>query len=254
MTSLYETFRATLDATPNTGRFMPYNWSGLPDRLSAVWMAYSQMLNEFARELANIINDFTHYVHQLQAWSEVMAPMTDEEKQEATHEFVDVVATVAVNLPYVIRSRFIFATAHLCHQANMTRDFDNWNDDLPLDSDIYFDAADKHGAGWRRYNLLKRRLEAINGRAFQAATHDFRHLYNHRFSPRFAVGITNFVTRIVDKRNGQVAYAFGGMPPLEMSVVADLLAKERDDCYRAFEAFQGLVREHETAIASFPVT
>ena len=62
--------------------------------------------------------------------------MDDNEKMAVTHEFIDVLATNAVNLPYVIKSRFAFATAHLCHQANMTRDFASWQDDLPLDVEI----------------------------------------------------------------------------------------------------------------------
>lgn len=249
---LYDLFRRTLAATPDTGRFMPYGWTRDFERLSAVWMPWSQMLDEFARELANTINAFTHYGHQLQAWAHVLAPMTPEEKQEATLHFVDVLATVSVNLPYVIRSRFIFATAHLCHQANQSKDLATWRDDLPLDEEIYLAVADRCGAGWRRYKRLKLRIEAMGGRRFQKQTHHFRNLYNHRFSPRFAVGLTNFVTREVGK-GGRVSYAFGGLQPLDIADIAALLTLERDACYRTFEAFQALVREQEEAVASFPV-
>jgi len=246
---LYQKFRQAFEATPNSGRVMQYRWSILPNSLDGIWLPYSLMLDEFARELANVINAFTCYVHQLHAWSTVLAPMSVEEKQEAMREFVDVLATVAVNLPYIIRSRFIFATAHLCHQANRTRGA--WEDDLPLDKEIYFDTADRYGAGWSRYSRLKQRLEAVNSRAYQKATHDFRHTYNHRFSLRFAVGMTHSVTRTADEKTGQITYAIGGLPPLEMSVVADLLVQERDRCYLAFEAFQQLVHEHEEAITNF---
>jgi hypothetical protein len=239
-----------LKATPFTGRFMPYGWGGLPNPLSAAWMAYSQMLGEFSTELANTINGFTHDVQRLRVWSEVVAPLSDKQKLNATHEFIDTLATNAVNLPYVIRSRFAFATAHLCHQANQTRDFSGWNDDLPLDGEIWLNTADQYGKGWASYVPLKRRLEAIGAKAFKDATGDFRNAYNHRFSPRFVVGMTGLVTRIVDKDTGGVCYGFGGREPLDLAAVADLLAEERDRCYAAFTTFQALVGEQVAAIAA----
>jgi hypothetical protein len=35
----------------------PYGWYKLPDPLPSQWMAYSQMLSEHSRELANSINE-----------------------------------------------------------------------------------------------------------------------------------------------------------------------------------------------------
>lgn len=246
--STYQAFQEALAQTPRDGRLMPYRWHKLPDPLGARWIAYSQMLGEFASELANTINHFTHHVHHLQAWAAVVEPMSSQEKLQATHEFIDSLATISVNLPYVIRSRFIFATAHLCHQANRTRIGVAWKDDLELDGAIYMDEADRCGAGWRAYNRLKLRLEAIAGKAFRSATHDFRNAYNHRFSPRFVVGITDVVKRKVDKKTGTVSYVFGGLEPLDLRTVAGLLANQRDRCYRAFEAFQTLVNEHASEI------
>lgn len=248
---MYREFLEILAVTPQTGQIMPYEWGNLPDPLGALWMPYSQMLDEFSRELANIVNDFTRYVHQLHAWAVVVTPMSEKQQLEATHDFIDVLATTAVNLPYIVRSRFIFATAHLCHQANMSHDVEAWKDDLPLDSQIYMADADRSGAGWRKYKRLKLCIEAIGGQSYREATNDFRNAYNHRFSPRFVVGMTNLVTRRVNKTSGQVTYGFGGLPALNLSAVASLLVQERDRCYEAFQAFQDLVREHEAAIAAF---
>lgn len=227
---------------------MPYRWSGLPATISAVWMPYDMMFDEFATELSNTINDLTNHVRRLRAWAVVVAPLSDKARLDATHEFIDVLGTVAVNLPYVIRSRFIFAAAHLSHQANLTDETREWVDDLPLDKDIYLDIAERYGRGWKKFNTLKRRLEAISGKAYQRNTHDFRNAYNHRFSPRFVVGETQLVTRRVNPAIGRAFYAIGGLPPLDLGRVAELLAAERDRCYLAFDAFQDLVREHEAAI------
>ena len=246
--ALYEQYLTALEATPPIGRFAPYGWSPLPDRLGAQWMAYDQMLSEFSRELANIINDLTHHVRRLEAWASVTTRLSNEDKLEATREFIDPLAIVAVGMPYAIRGRFAFATAHLCHQANQARQVVSWLDDLDLDHSIDMSTAEARGHGWKAFGRLKLRLEKINGAAFKRATHDFRHAYNHRFSPRFVIGLSQIVTRRVDRRSNAVGYAFGGIEPLQLSAVSTLLAKERDHCHAAFEAFQALVAEHAKAI------
>ncbi len=212
------------------------------------WIAYAQMLSEFASELANAINHFTHRVHQLQAWARVIEPMSNNDKLRATHEFIDALATISVNFPYVIRSRFVFASAHLCHQANRSRIGVGWKDDLALDTEIHFAEADRHGGGWQSYNSLKRRLEKIGSKSYQSATHDFRNAYNHRFSPRFVLGVTKLVTRSINEKTGTIQYLIGGLEPLDLRTIADLLVVEQGHCDRAFEAFQKLVREHALEI------
>jgi hypothetical protein len=246
--ALYRKFRQTLKATPLSGRFMPYNWANLPNPISAQWMAYSTMLDEFARELANTINGFTNDVHRLTAWSKVIEPLALKQQHEATHEFIDPLATNALNLPYVVKGRFGFAAAHLCHQANMLKQPEAWIDDLPLDRDIYPHVADRYGKPWNSYKGLKRALDAIGAKAFREGTGDFRNAYNHRFSPRFVVGMTQLATRVVDDKSGQVYYGFGGREPLDLAETVILLEREQQAFYVAFERFQELVGEHEGAI------
>ncbi|MER9463779.1 integrase [Mesorhizobium sp. M0387] len=246
--SLYRQFRKTLKGTPLTGRYMPYNWSNLPNPIGVQWMAYSWMLDEFGRELANTINRFTNDVHSLTAWSRVIQSLTQKKQFDATHEFIDTLATNALNSPYVVKGRFGFAAVHLCHQANMLKRPATWSDDLPLDYDIYPHVADKYGKSWRGYKGLKRALDAIGASAFRGGTDDFRNAYNHRFSPRFVVGMTQLVTRIVNEKTGQVRYGFGGREPLDLAKIVTLLEREQMLFYVAFASFQELVREHEAAI------
>jgi len=246
--ALYRQYRQTLKATPFTGRYMPYNWSNLPNPVDAQWMAYSWMLDEFGRELANTVNEFTNDVHSLAAWSTVVGSLAQKKQFEATREFIDKLATSAVNLPYVVKGRFAFAAAHLCHQANMLKFPATWNDDLPLDCDIYPHVADSYGKSWKSYKRLKRALDAIGARAFRDGTGDFRNAYNHRFSPRFVVGMTQLVTRAVNASSGQVRYGFGGRGPLDLAKIVTLLEQEKSRFYAAFESFQELVYEHERAI------
>jgi hypothetical protein len=110
---------------------MPYRWWQLPESLSVRWMAYVEMLQEFASELANIINDLTHNVHRLRAWEKTVSQRSNDEKLAATHEFINILGTVALGQPYAIKSRFAYAAAHLCHQANRAKEAGARKDDFP---------------------------------------------------------------------------------------------------------------------------
>ena len=152
---LYRQYREALDAIVHKAQPVEYNWGELPNPPNAVWLAYSGMFNEFSREIANSLNELNDYSLRLKAWNTVIAPMIDAEKLDATHEFIDPIATIGLNLPYVIRSRFIFAAAHLSHQANRSREGASWRDEFPLDNEVYFDAADKFCPPWRTYKACK---------------------------------------------------------------------------------------------------
>jgi hypothetical protein len=150
----YRQYLAAFETTASEGTVMPYEWDRLPKSLSVGWIPYRYMFDEFSREIANSLNQLTNYARRLKTWSVVISSMADQEKLDAAHEFINPVAIVGLTLPYVIRSRFIFAVAHLCHQANRSRDGVKWRDDFPLDDEIYFDVADKYGAGWHRGTSL----------------------------------------------------------------------------------------------------
>jgi hypothetical protein len=247
---LYTEFRAALDAMPFGGPFMPYDWWNLPNPLGFMWMPYREMLDEYARGLANIINELTHHVDRLRAWATVLAPLSNAEKMEAAHEFLDILGTVALGLPYAIKSRFAYAAAHLCHQANRTKNPNGWKDEFPDKRALYLNDIDPFCADWDRFRAFKLKVEVIAGTSFKEGSVDYRNAYNHRFSPRLVLGMTDMVTREVDESDA-VRYSFGGRGPLDIAVMADLLQIERDRCYEAFSAFQDLVREHEAAITAF---
>src|SRR5207245_8824460 len=84
-----------------------------------------------------------------------------------------------------------------------------------------------------------------------APIHECRETYHPRFSPRFVTGFTQMVRRRVDQASGRVSYNLGGLEPLRLDEVANLLAAERDQAYRAFKAFQALVHEQSDAITRF---
>ena len=139
----YRNFIRIREIVVPSGQLVPYDWIICLDTWHVSYMAYSQMLNEHACELANCINELRRLTLSLDAWDKLLYSKCDDyQRLELVIEFIDPIATVAINLPYVIRSRFIYSIAHLCHQANQTRNRE-WKDDFPLDSEIYFAQADK---------------------------------------------------------------------------------------------------------------
>lgn len=248
LASIYDQYRHVLISTPFDGKCAIYDWGRLPSPLAAVWMPYSEMFDEFSQVIANSINELVDYARRLKAWSAVMSTLDNEQTLEVLIEFVAPLATVALNLPYVIRSRFIYATAHLAHQANRALDRNAWKDDLPMDRKIEFRTADKFGKKWRSYEALKQKLEKIAAKDYLDATYDFRNKYHHRMPPQIALGLTEMVTRSVDQKTHQVCYRFGMTPPLAMDKIASLLNKQCDCCHEAFEDFKVFVGEQESRI------
>lgn len=253
LAAVYADYRSALDASDVEKRFMTYRWWTLPNPISGMWMVYSGMLEDYATDLANIINDLTHHVSRLRAWAAVVDPMDDDAKMEVAHEFIGILGIAALSAPYAIKSRFAVAAANLSHQANMAKDLRNWKDEFPT-KNLYLNDVEPFGKGWRTYRRFKLKVEPIAGSRFKVQTHDFRNAYNHRFSPRLLLGLSNTVTRRTDAETGRVEYGIGGTPALDLNKVADLLEMECGHCYAAFEAFQALITEQTKAITAFETT
>lgn len=261
---IYSKYRSAHAEIPLQGKYADYDWGNLPDPLQVPWWAYGEMFQEFSRDLANSVNQLVKYVHRLKAWSAVINGLDDASKLEVLLEFIDPVAIVTLNLPYAIQSRFIFATAHLAHQANITKDGNAWKDDLPLDREITFKTAEKYAAQWKSYETLRRTLKEISADDYKKATCDYRNKYNHRISPRIEIGLTGMDTRskikngrivgatgiIMSKISDQetIQYAFGATPPLRIEQIITALEEQCVRCHAAFEAFKALVQEHEAYI------
>ncbi len=227
--------------------FAPYNWYELNNTLPAEWFAYSQFLSEHAGALANIINDLRRYIRSLSAWNKVLENIDEEqEKYNVVTEHISPLATLALNMPYVIRSRFIYSIAHLSHQANKAKQ-DSWIDDLPIDSEIYFSAADKYGKPWEGYAKLKLALEKIANKKYDKSTHYFRNKYNHRYSSNIEFGLTGFATRTINKK-GDVSYGFGYTDPLLLKDIILLLESQCSRCMVAFKKYQTLVNDQISEI------
>lgn len=204
------------------------------------------MLKEHSTELSNSLNELLRYITILTAWNEVIIGKNIDEKYEIIIEFVAPIAALAINLPYAIRSRFIYSVTHLSHQANRTKQ-KKWVDDLRIDREINFDTADKYSSYWKRYRELKLALEKIANKKFQSDTHNFRDKYNHRYSLKIEIGITEFVKRNVGD-DGRVSYGIGFTKPLKIDKLLPVLKQQYSACFKAFAEYQRLVEEQISVI------
>jgi hypothetical protein len=226
-------------------RIAQYNWYKLPDNLSGFWMLYSMMLDEHCRGIANAINELLRYICSLEAWRDVIKDMDEHNKFEIIVEFINPLATLTINMPYVVRSRFIYSIVHLCHQCNLTKD-SKWVDNLPSEDKIWMKVADNYCSKWEGYRKLKKALEKIANRQFDKDTKDFRNKYNHRYSLGIEFGMSEFIKRrVVD---GNVSYALGDTAPLKIDQLLPVLNKQHANCLKAFEKYQNLVNEQISAI------
>jgi len=224
----------------------PYHWGTLNETLPFEFAAYSQFLKEHSSELSNSINELQRYIASLMAWEKVLSSLEGEEKFYAISEFVTPIATLAITFPYVIRSRFIYSVAHLSHQANKVELKKSWNDDLPIDTEIQFEQADKYGKLWKPYSKLKLSLEKIAGKSYSLSMYDFRNSYNHRYSPRIELGITGLVKRNV--KPDKVSYGFGHVEPILLKDAIPLLKEQHTFCLKAYDKYQILVNKQSSKI------
>ncbi len=214
-----------------------------------LYFPYFQMLEDHATELANVINQLSLYIDKLSAWAKVILEYTEEERFYVIHEFIEPLCSMCINLPYVIRSRFIFSVTQLSHQANRTILGRDWKDDLPADDQIYFSIMDKYAANWQSYNKLKQALERLSDKEYQNAVGDYRNQYHHRFPSHIEFGLSKIMTRHVTN-TGPIAYAFGYSKPLELKDVILKLSEQHERAVACFRCYQNIVREQMEKIAT----
>jgi len=118
---------------------------------------------------------------------------------------------------------------------------------MPLAAKNYFKEDDTYGANWKKYLKLKDSLEKVANKAYDKATYGFRNSYNHRYSPKIELGMTGFVTRVIQD-DGDVRYAFGHLDPILLEYVIPLLEQQHISCLDVHERYRNLVTEQSVQI------
>jgi hypothetical protein len=248
---LYEAYLQTYRRLTPANQPVDYDKSQFksPPQCLIQWFAYGLMYDEFSRELANSINELNEYIHRLRAWDEVTRGISEDELFHVSSDHITPIATLALNLPQVIRDRFMFAGAHLCHQANRVKLNEKWKDDLPLDYRINGSHFCNNAYHWSAYEIFKPAIDQISNDQYEKQTSYFRNSYNHRFSRKILVGQTNVVQRR-EQSPGKITYGIGGLPPLTLIEIINATSEKVKKCLAALQCFRKLVAEHNAAINS----
>jgi hypothetical protein len=205
-------------------------------------MIYFEMVEEYSRELANIINLLLTNIERLCAWEKVIFEYDEEERFYIVYEFVEPLCTICLNLPYAIRSRFIFSAAHLSHQANMAILGNKWKDNLQSDAEIEFSTMDTFAAHWKSYKKLKLSLERLSDKKYRDEVNHYRSKYHHRYPPHIEFGLSETVKRVV-RNNGAVSYGIGYSKPLQIKDISLVLKRQHGEAAKCYRCYQGLVKE-----------
>jgi hypothetical protein len=214
------------------------------------WLPYVELRQEASMALPNAINELTRYIHDLRAWDTATQGVDEDDLFEIAITFVDPLATVAMNLPYVIQQRMLYAVAHLCHLANCMKMGSAWVDDLPEERKINGAICDKYGNGWMAFPTFRGAVNLLNDGVYQAATEYFRERYTHRLPPRVLWGMHSMYSR--EKLPKGAAYGFGGRHAMPLAKVVAALECQRNLALVALEAYRALVDEHMALIQPTP--
>jgi len=221
------------------GELTDYKWLIMPKVLSIELMTYSQMLFEHVQELSDSINELHLYTNNLMAWEKVIKKIDKGIKYELAREHIVPYATLAINIIFVLKYRFIYSVAHLCNQANIVKFNKEWEDFLPNDEEITFDHANFAGTHWKEYKKLKLSIEKIGNKIFNDSTKNFINKYNYRYPPAVEVGDFEFLERkIINKKT---TYCIVSADSLKLKVLIPALTDQYKLLLSVYENYKKLI-------------
>lgn len=237
----YQQYRKKLKNTDWFAEPVPYDWYTLPNKLSPEWLAYCQMLKEHSMQLANSVNQLLRDTVKLSIWADVLTTYKDEEKLYLITEFIVHMCVVTINLPYAIRSRFIFSVSHLCHQANRTKD-SGWKDNFPNDKSINFKTMQKFCEKWTAYEKFQDSISKLSDEKFNKETAEFRNKFHHQLPISIEFGLSSLISRNKNA-DGSVSYSLGGIRPLSLNKIIPLLKEQHSAALSCFNSYRELINE-----------
>ena len=101
---------------------------------------------------------------------------------------------------------------------------------------------DKKCASWKSYNNFKLQFSKIANEKFVSDTSEFRHRFHHQVPVLVEIGITHLVSRHKTK-DKHVGYGIGGIQPISLNNIVDILKNQYMRITECFEEYQKLVSE-----------
>ena len=208
-------------------------------------MPFIEIAKEQTREIANAVNEFGHYLHELTAWDSILRLLTEDEKFEVVFEFLLPTSVYCLGAPYAIKGRLHTSIAEVSHQANRFR-LSTWKDDANL-AKPNFKTAERHAQHWNSWPALAAALSQLSDDSFNSASDDFRNRFNHGYPRGVEFGLTGLVRRNVGS-DGLVSYGLGSSPPLRIADLIPLLAQQHAAALDCYDTYINLVREQHAQL------
>ena len=212
-------------------------------------MLFVEIAREQTQEIANAVNAFGHYLHDLAAWDLILQSLTEDQRFEVVFEFLLPTSVYCLCAPYAIKGRLHTSIAEVSHQANRFR-LSGWKDNANL-AKPNFMTARQHACDWTSWPALEVALSQLSGDKFTNTSDDFRNRFNHGYPRRIEFGLTGFVQRNVTS-DDSVSYNLGSSSPLRIADLIPLLAEQHAAALSCYNAYIELVKEQHAQLPANP--
>ena len=238
---VFADYRQQLNSLDKPCRYVAYGDS-FGGELGPREFAYLHMARDRTRDLANTLNEFCHYMNQLQAWECAYSETPEDERIDVLFEFVQPLAFLCLGQPYVIEQRMLGAVHELSREANRVTGRG------PADKRrrASLKSASHVASVWDEWESFARSLTGLNSDGFMKRVYNFRHEFTHGFPRQLEIGLTPFVT--VEVLDGSVRTRIGAQPPLPLSDVTGALRNQHEIASACFESYLLLMREQRDAV------
>jgi hypothetical protein len=236
-------YDAFVSSSSPTDRYLPYDQYTVPanSAMGPRWLIFHMMSSDLVRELLNSINGYYTNLRRLESWNVVLNQCDEEYRNDFILDILNPAASVTVNYVSLVKQRLIYAGCMLSHQTTMLLD-STVQDSSLIEHRICFNTLQGYRDLFDSIDPLIDTLNRIDNQSFRESTSNFRNLYHHRIPPRFELGSSSLLNRMLHQ-NGRVSYGLGGNRPLRIGELIPILHDQHQACVEAFQTFWQLVSQ-----------
>jgi hypothetical protein len=245
-------WQEALNNPPDGPALLSYEMQLNDNNRNWIWKRFE---SDFTRALTNDINRLAVCIHKLFLWNQVFEKFPSEHHFALEYEFSDAEFRYALNLPSILKDKFVFTITHLSHQANRTSV--DWKDDLKLDHQIDEKEMKRVANRWPSFQPFYDSLQTLAPEHFKSM---YRNREHHQIPPNLGWGHSQTVFRIkqdahrfekqddgafqeVFDQGKVIGYVFGALNPLTIQHTLPLLRSQHDLSVIVFDKYWNLVLE-----------
>ncbi len=191
------------------------------------------------RELLNWINHFGRVIEDYSAWSEVLAPIENEqERLSILFEIVSPVSFLALSFPAAIRGKFVFVCGRMIRDTFRIKGKNGKSiEDHHLNENVLSTLVARIPDPTIRSTVdsFTATLTEIDGKAFRETTNNYRNRANHGITPNIEIGQMMAFGSMSGE--GFEGFTFGVERAIKIDTLIQPLVEQHRNCMIASEAF-----------------